>query len=176
MKKFLSFVVISFFLLGILAFAKDSTEGRNNNENNNRQQILTHTGTELDGTGFTKEHLTGTYAPLSTGAIACATTAIVQRDATIRSWMDAYHASWTISFNARTIAFTEALSLGNRKEMKKAMDLAWKTSEKAMKTAQKVKKEIVHTAWNTYRVDLKACNADIARALLQERGGNDLDD
>lgn len=85
MKKFLSFVVISFFLLGILAFAKDSTEGRDNNENNNRQGLSTYTGTEFKGTGFTREHLTGTTIPLSTGAIACTTTAIVQRDTTIRS-------------------------------------------------------------------------------------------
>lgn len=90
--------------------------------------------------------------------------------------MNAYHASWTISFNARTTAFTQALSLGSKKEMKKAMDLAWKTSERAMKTAQKIKKGVVQTARSAYRVDLKACNADVARGLLQERGGNDLDD
>lgn len=90
--------------------------------------------------------------------------------------MDVYHASWTASFNARTTAFTAALSLSSKKEMKQAIDLAWKTSEKAMKAAQKVKKGVVQTAWSRYRVSLKACNVDIARELMQERGGNDLDD
>lgn len=90
--------------------------------------------------------------------------------------MAAYDATWLITFDARTAAFTAALSLTNAKEMKKAMELAWKTSEKAMKSAQKTKKNVVQKAWSDYRVSLKSCNAPIAKDLMQERGGNDLDD
>ena len=90
--------------------------------------------------------------------------------------MATYDTTWVTTFDARTAAFTAALSITDRKEMKKAMDLAWKTSEKAMKAAQKVKKDVVQKAWNTYRTSLKSCNTDIAKGLMQERGGNDLDD
>ena len=90
--------------------------------------------------------------------------------------MAIYNATWLTNFDTRTAAFTAALSLTNGKEMKKAMELAWKTSEKAMKAAQKVKKDVVQKAWSTYRVSLKSCNAPIAKDLMQERGGNDLDD
>lgn len=90
--------------------------------------------------------------------------------------MTAYDAAWLKAFDGRTAAFTAALSLTDRKEMKKAMDSAWKTSEKAMKAAQKVKKDVVQKAWSTYRISLKSCSAPIAKDLMQERGGNDLDD
>jgi hypothetical protein len=90
--------------------------------------------------------------------------------------MAAYDATWLTTFDARTAAFTAALSLTDRKAMKKAMDSAWKTSEKAMKVAQKVKKDMVQKAWGVYRTALKSCSAPIAKDLIQERGGNDLDD
>lgn len=156
MKKALLFVGAAFLVLGLFAFAND------NNETGDHQQISDHTGASFTG--------------LSSDAITCTTTAIVKRDTAIKWWMDVYHTAWTATMDARTAAFTAALSLTNKKAMKKAIDAAWKTSEKAMKAAQKVKKAGVQTIWNTYRKDLKACNADIAKGLMQERGGNDLDD
>lgn len=166
MKKFLSFIAVSFFLLGLFAFAKDNSEVKDNNGTGNRQEISDHTGKE------NKKVFTG----LSADAIACVTTAVVTRDTTIKWWMDVYHTTWTATFNARTAAFTVALSLATTKEIKNAMNSAWKINEKAMKTAQKVKRNVIQTAWSDYRVDLKTCKTDIAKGLMQERGGNDFND
>lgn len=165
MKKLLSLVFISLFLVGLFAFAKDGNENEDNNQTGDRQESE-HTGKE------NKKVFTG----LSADAIACVTTAVVARDTAIKWWMAAYDATWLTTFDARTAAFTAALSLTDRKEMKKAMESAWKTSEKAMKSAQKVKKGVVQTAWGAYRTALKACSAPIAKDLMLERGGNDLDD
>jgi len=155
MKKSLLFLILPVFLLGVIVFAED-------NNGSGEQEVSDHTGTNFTG--------------LSTNAIACATAAVTARDAAIKWWMAAYYATWTSTFDARTAAFIAALSLTNRKEMKKAMDLAWKTSEKAMRAAQKLKKNVVQKAWNAYRVSLKACNTETAKWLMQERGRNDLDD
>ena len=90
--------------------------------------------------------------------------------------MNVYHATWTATFNARTAAFIASLSITTKKEMQKAWNLAWKNNEKAMSMAQKAKKNSVQSAWNMYRTDLKACGTPMAKQLMQERGGNDLND
>ena len=166
MKKLLSFAFISLFLLGIFVSAKNDNESQDSNHSWDHQEISNSTG---------KENKT-VFTGLSSDAIACVTSAVVGRDTAIKSWMAMYNATWITIFDARTAAFTAALSLTDKKEMKKAMELAWKTSEKAMKTAQKTKKDVVQKAWSDYRVSLKSCNAPIAKDLMQERGGNDLDD
>ncbi|MCX6825239.1 MAG: hypothetical protein NTY80_03350 [candidate division SR1 bacterium] len=164
MRKSLVFVLVPVLLVGVFVFAEDNNGTGSNNESGNRQEFRA----EKDA----KSVFTG----LSVNAIACVTTAVTKRDAAISLGMDAYHATWTSTFNARTTAFVAALSLTNKKEMKKAMDLAWKNTEKAMKAAQKIKKDGVQAAWGAYRIELKVCNTDTAKGLMLEKGGNDLDD
>ena len=165
MKKLLSFAFISLFLLGIFVSAKNDNESQDSNHTWDHQE-----------TEYTGKEIKKTFTGLSADAIVCVTASVVARDTAIKSWMAIYDVTWITTFDARTAAFTAALSLTDKKEMKKAMELAWKTSEKAMKTAQKTKKDVVQKAWSDYRVSLKSCNAPIAKDLMQERGGNDLDD
>ena len=83
--------------------------------------------------------------------------------------MAAYGATWVTTLDARTAAFVAALSITNKTAMKKAWNMAWKNSEKAMMTAQKAKRASVQNAWNMYRTNLKACNTAVAKILMQER-------
>lgn len=175
MKKLLSFAFIVLFLLGIFVSAKNDNESQDNHTWNN-QESSNHSENYQEGSTSTGKETKKVFTGLSSGAIVCVTTAVVARDTAIKSWMAMYNATWITTFDARTAAFTAALSLTEKKEMKKAMELAWKTSEKAMKLAQKAKKDVVQKAWSDYRVSLKSCNAPIAKDLMQERGGNDLDD
>lgn len=182
MKKLFSFVLASFLLVGIFAVAKD------NNDSKDHPQSPVYTGTHLtwnltgahrddeNHTGKQIKLLTGTqFTGLSTGAITCVRLAITTRDAAIKMWMAAYTASWTVAFDARTSGFIAALSLKTQKAIKTAMDTALKTSEKSVKAADKAKKDAINKAWNTYKASIKACNTDVSKGLLQERGGENFD-
>lgn len=181
MKKSLLFVaILSFFLIGLFAFAKDNDNEKDhsparwsglqlftwNNKTEDRQE--SHTGNQQrTGVQFTG---------LSSGAIVCVTLAITTRDASIKSWMIVYNNAWLSAFTTRTTAFIAALSLTSQKEIQKAIDLAWKVNEKSMKAAQKTKRNATQAAWTTYRTNLKACNTTLARGFMLEKWGNDLDD
>ena len=90
--------------------------------------------------------------------------------------MNAYSASWTATFNTRTAAFIAALSIPTQKAMQTAWNMVWKNNEKAMAAAQKIKKTSVQNAWSVYRTDLKGCGTPMAKQLMKEKGGNDLND
>ena len=171
MKKSLFLVVVSFCLLGLFAFAKEGNEWSNHRESSVR------TGTQFTGNHTWDRLRTGVqFTWLSASGIACVKLAITTRDALISSWMTTYATTWTTTFAARTNALVAALSLTTQKQMKTAMDLAIKTSEKTMNSAQKTKKNTIQNAWNAYRTSLKACNVGIAKDLMLEKWEHDLND
>lgn len=156
MKKTLLFLSASVLLLGVFAFAED------NNESESTGDVATVTAT--------------TTATDNTAAIACAKTALEKREAAIKSAMDIYYASRGTAFAARTTAFTDALFLATKKEVKKAIDTGWKTYKKAIQDARKTKKGTVQTTWSTFRTEVKACKGDLVKVLKEENGKSDLND
>lgn len=90
--------------------------------------------------------------------------------------MEAYDASWATAFTARGVAFTDALFLTTKKDIKKATDATWKTFKKAIDTAKKAKKTAIQATRSAFRTEVKACKGDLANVMKDQNGKSDLND
>ena len=166
MKKTLLFGLVACLMLGTFVLAND--DGHEDETNT--------TGTVTAEAVVTSEKPTKPVKTISADTIACVTSALTAREASVKTAFQGYDASWLTAFDTRTTSYLAAAALTTQKEAKKAMDAASKTYKKAIIAAKKTKKNGVQTAWNTYRKSMYTCKGDIAKQFRDEKGSSDLED